>query len=273
MSRVMISQWQVGVLYENGIFARILPAGIHRLRRGPFDTTRREVRVIDMRERSITIKGQEILTADKVAIRVSLLVYYRIMDPKDALHNVESFGERIYEDVQLAARRFLATRDLDAILNDRNEISDAVRDDVKGAASSYGVEISRADVKDLVFPGNLREIMNQVLETERRAEAELIRTKKDSEALKIRNEVENENVKAKFEAERLRVRTESEAEAERVRLKHQTDQEEAQALRENPELLRLLELQTLQKMAHSGARFIIGLNDQGITSLFRHPEG
>ena len=270
--KVMISQWQIGVLYENGIFARILDPGLHKLQGGFFDKTRREVRLIDLRERSITIKGQEILTADKVAIRVSLLVYFRVTGPTAALHNVESYEERIYEDVQLAARRFLATRNLDAILSDRNEISDAVRDDVKESASTYGVEISRADVKDLVFPGNLREIMNQVLETERRAEAELIRARKDTEASKIRNEAENENVRAKYEAERIRVRIEAEAEAERVRLKLQTDQEEAEALRKNPELFRLLELQTLQNMAQGGARFIVGMNDQGITSLFRNPE-
>ncbi|WP_437739382.1 SPFH domain-containing protein [Sorangium sp. So ce302] len=73
----------------------------------------------------------------------------------------------------------------EAILSDRNEISDAVRDDVKGTAARYGVEIVRADVKDLVFPGNLREIMNQVLETERRAEAKVIQARKDAEALRI----------------------------------------------------------------------------------------
>jgi regulator of protease activity HflC (stomatin/prohibitin superfamily) len=59
---------------------------------------------------------------------------------------------------------------------------------VKESAFGYGVEIVRVDVKDLVFPGNLREIMNQVLATERRAEAKLIQAKKDAEALKIKND-------------------------------------------------------------------------------------
>ena len=62
-------------------------------------------------------------------------------DPVAATHNVEIYRERIYEDVQLAARRFLANRSLDAILTDRNEISDAVRDEVKTSAAGYGVRV------------------------------------------------------------------------------------------------------------------------------------
>ena len=61
-----------------------------------------------MRERELTIKGQEILTADKVAIRVSIVVQFRVADPGAALHAVVNFAERLYSDVQLAARRSLA---------------------------------------------------------------------------------------------------------------------------------------------------------------------
>ena len=137
----IISHSFVGLLYEDGEFKRVLPPGKHRVRRYFFDSIEREIKIIDMRERSLIIKGQEILTKDKVAIRISLLVYYRIISPEAAVHNVVSYEERIYEDVQLAARRFLANRNLDDILSDRNEIPDAVRDEVKNSASSYGREI------------------------------------------------------------------------------------------------------------------------------------
>ena len=68
-----------------------------------------EVVLVDMRERELTIKGQEILTADKVAIRVSIIVQFRVTDPKAAMHEVENYEERLYSDVQLAARRSLAS--------------------------------------------------------------------------------------------------------------------------------------------------------------------
>lgn len=250
----------VGLLYENGAFARSLEPGKHEIG-SLFDSTTRTVRMLDLRERSLTIKGQEILTADKVAIRVSLLVYFRVMDAKAASHNVASYEERIYEDVQLAARRFLASRKLDAILSDRNEISDAVRQGVREAAASYGVEILRADVKDLVFPGNLKEIMNQVLETERKAEAKLIQARKDAESLRIKADAEGEAELRRLEAEKQRVKLTAEAEAERLRLALQSQIDEAKALAEHPELVRLKQLETLREMARSGAKFVWGVDE------------
>jgi regulator of protease activity HflC (stomatin/prohibitin superfamily) len=300
LNQITIPQALVGVLYENGAYARTLAPGRYRLKNRLFDKVERTVTLVDVRERSITIKGQEILTADKVAIRVSLLVYFRVVDPVAALHNVASYEERIYEDVQLAARRFLANRTLDAILSDRNEISDAVRDDVKTTAAAYGVEIVRADVKDLVFPGNLREIMNQVLETERRAEAELIRARKDADAAKIKAEslnavehlkhqAELEHARLKHEAElehahrvhqagieqaRLnaeagfeRARIEAKDERARAELKLALALEQAKALRDNPELYKLRELEALIAMAQAGGRFAVGLRTPAASTL------
>jgi len=227
----------------------------------------RRVDFVDVRQRSLTIKGQEILTNDKVAIRVSLLVYYRVDDPRAAAHQVSSYEERIYEDVQLAARRFLASRTLDAILSDRNEISDAVKDDVKGAAEGYGVEILRADVKDLVFPGNLREIMNQVLETERRAEAKLIEARKAAETLRVQSEAENEAELRRLEAEKERARISAETEQDRARIRLESELEDARALQDNPALLKLRQLDTLRDMATSGGRFVVGLDTKELVSL------
>src|SRR5581483_11178462 len=111
----------------------------------------------------LTIKGQEILTADKVAIRVSIIVQFRVTDPKAALHQVANYEDRLYSDVQLAARRSLASMNLEEILTNRNRLSEDILSDVKESAAGYGVNILRADIKDLVFPGNLQEIMNRVL--------------------------------------------------------------------------------------------------------------
>lgn len=260
----VVPQSFVGLLYEDGAFARQLAPGRHRLRKGMFDRVQRKVSLIDMRERSLTIKGQEILTNDKVAIRVSLLVYYRVQDAELAAHSVANYEERIYEDVQLAARRFLASRTLDAILSDRNEISDAVRDQVREAAASYGVEIVRADVKDLVFPGNLREIMNQVLETERRAEANLIKARKDAEAMRIQNEAENEAELLRLEAETQRQRIEAEAERELRRIQLESDQQAAEALEKNPVLLKLKRIEALRDMAAAGGKFVLGMGAAGL---------
>lgn len=234
---MIVKDARCGLLYENGVLKRVLPPGRYRFWEWPW-SPRREVVVVDLRERSATIKNQEILTADKVAVRISLLVYFKVVDPKAVHQSVESFEDRIYEDVQLAARRFLATRTLDQILRDRNEISDAIREDVKASAQSYGVDIRRADVKDLVFPGNLREIMNKVIETERESEAAVIAATKRSEVTRI----------------------EAEAQARGMRERLDVEQKTAQLIAENPDLVRLRELEVLREIGlRGGNTFYIGM--------------
>lgn len=264
----IVPESYVGLIYEKGAFKRLLEPGEYVVKRHWFDRVARAIVTVDMRERSLTIKGQEILTRDKVAIRVILLVYFRIRDAVAAAHNVASYEERIYEDVQLSARRFLAGRTLEDILSDRNEISDAVREEVSESASNYGVEIVRADVKDLIFPGNLREIMNQVLETERRAEASLIAARKDAEEMRIRAAAEREAEKGRLEAEKEKVRIQAEAEQERVRLRLQSAVDEAEALKAHPELAVLRRIEALQAMAEGGGRFVVGLKAGGLDGLF-----
>ena len=213
-----------GLLYENGVLVRVLEPGRHVF--GGFFAPRREVKRVDVRERSTTIKNQEILTADKVAVRLSLLVYFKVTDPKAALRNVESFEDRMYEDVQLAARRFLATRSLDQIFKDRNEISDAIRQDLKASALDYGVEVRRADVKDIVFPGNLREIMNRVIETERTTEAQVVQARRGAEIDRLK--AENAAHVARIEAE---------AKAATAALALESDAKAAELAASRPELL------------------------------------
>lgn len=237
--KVIIRDGHRAALYEDGVLKEVLGPGAYRLRPW-WSRTRQEIVRVDVRERSLTIKGQEILTADKVAVRVSILVNFRVTHVAAALHNVDSYEDRIYEDVQISTRRFLAVRTLEEILHDRNEVSDAVREDVSEAAASYGVEISRADVKDLVFPGNLREIMNRVLETERQSEAMLIEAQKEAEAVLIKARAEREVAEGKIAA----------------------DQAMAEQLDASPALLRLRELEALERIAAKGGnQFYIGLGD------------
>src|SRR5215813_11374616 len=168
---IIIKDTHRGLRYEDGVLTGILEAGRHIIPRqinlGFYRSPKVEVTLVDVRERDLTIKGQEILTADKVAIRVSIIVQFKVSDPVAALHQVSNHDERLYSDVQLAARRSLASMTLEQILTNRNQLSEDVLREVKGAAATYGVEIQRADVKDLVFPGNLQEIMNRVLAAER----------------------------------------------------------------------------------------------------------
>ena len=222
--------------------------------------------LIDVRERELTIRGQEILTADKVAVRVTIITNFRVVDPRAAITRVDSYEDRIYSDVQLAARRSLASMSLEEILTNRNQLSDDILQDVAEGAAEYGVAIQRAHVKDLVFPGNLQEIMNRVLATERLSEAERVeaRTKAETSRIEAEAKAEVRAVDAQAQAESHRVAAEAEAEGIRIRAAAERDAlrerlEMAETYESHPSLLRLRELETLTDMArNANARLYLG---------------
>ncbi|RUL81433.1 slipin family protein [Tautonia sociabilis] len=266
---IIIKDTHRGLMYQDGVLVRVLEAGRHviprRIDLGVYRTPLVEVVLVDLRERDLTIKGQEILTADKVAIRISIAVQYRVVDPQAAVHAVASYEDRLYTDVQLAARRSLASMTLDEILTDRNRLSEDIQRDVYKTAGSYGVAINRADVKDLVFPGNLQEIMNKVLAADRTSQAQLVEARTRAELQRIEAETKVETARrlaeSQAEAERLAaqaradaLRLEAEAEAQTLQLREQM----ANALEKHPSLLRLRELESLRAMAQSpGARIYV----------------
>src|SRR5438874_1110069 len=230
---IIIKDTHRGLWYENGVLTKVLEAGRYEIpKRDKLFRRKRpyvEVVLVDMRERDLTIKGQEILTSDKVALRVSIIVQFRVVDPKLAIHAVEKYEDRLYSDVQLAARRSLASMTLEEILTNRNRLSEDILRDVKGTAATYGVTIQRADVKDLVFPGNLQEIMNKVLAAERMSQVQLVEARTKADVQKIESQ-------ARAEAQR----SEAEAKAVAQRLAAQGDVE-AQRLQTESEIRRLQE--------------------------------
>ena len=260
-----------GLYYEDGKLTKVIEAGRYKIPRRHRWLRRRpmvECMLVDVRERELTIKGQEILTADKVAIRVSILVQFRVTDPKAAIHTVDNFEDRLYSDVQLAARRSLASMTLEEILTNRNRLSEDILSDVTESAGSYGVTIRRADVKDLIFPGNLQEIMNRVLAAERHSEAQLVeaRTRAEVEQIEAESRAEITRRDALADAEARRLREQAEAEATRSKAEAETQAyaervKAAEALEGHPALLRLAELETLRELAKNGnARLYLGLD-------------
>ena len=276
---VIIKDTHRGLWYEDGVLVRILEAGRYVVPRyvnlGFYRRPRVEVALVDVRERDLTIRGQEILTADKVAIRVTIVVQFRVVDPRAALHAVASYEDRLYTDVQLAARRSLASMALEEILTNRNRLSEDILHDVQEAAGSYGVAILRADVKDLIFPGNLQEIMNRVLAAERLSQAQLVeaRTKAEAQRLDAQAKADNQRLEAEAQAAAQRLAAQSAAEA--VRIQTEADIEAlrqreaaAQAYSTHPALLRLRELDTLRELAHTAnARIYIGFDKHAPPSL------
>lgn len=259
---LIIKDTHRGLLYEDGVLLKMLEAGRYKLQqRGiPFirREAKREIVLVDMRERDLTIKGQEILTADKVALRVSIIVQFRVIDPRAAIHQVESYEDRLYSDVQLAARRSLASMVLEQILTNRNQLSEDILRDVKGAAASYGVDILRADVKDIIFPGNLQEVMNRVLAAERMSQAQLVEARTKAEVQRIEAQARTETRRIEADAQATTQRQSAEAESDVLRIKTEADiralrerEQAAQAYTQHPVLLRLTELEALRDLGRT----------------------
>ena len=269
---IIIKDTHRGLWYEDGVLVKIVEAGRYKipLKRFGFlpPKPRVEVVLVDMRERDLTIKGQEILTADKVALRVSIVVQFRVVDPKLALHAVDKYEERLYSDVQLAARRSLASMTLEEILTNRNRLSEDILRDVKGTAATYGVTIQRADVKDLVFPGNLQEIMNKVLAAERMSQVQLVEARTKADVQKIESQARAEAQRSEAEAKAVAQRLAAQGDVEAQRLQTESEirrlqerERTAQAYAKHPALLRMLELEAMRDLGkNANARIYIGFD-------------
>ena len=271
-SDYIIKDTHRGLLYRDGTFVRILGSGRHRFKTSPWAKVFGqpeviEVVLVDMRSRELIIKGQEILTADKVALRVSIVVQFAVIDPKAAVHAVESYQDRLYSDVQLAARRALARMTLEEILTNRNRLSSEILEDVKEIAAGYGVSIGRADVRDLSFPGNVQEVMNRVLAAERQSQAQLVeaRTKAEVQRIEAESKAEAARLAAAATAEAIQqeasargTATQTAVAAETLALERRRSN--AAAYAEHPALLRLEELATLRQLAtNANARLYLSL--------------
>jgi len=261
-NEIIIKDTHRGLWYEDGVLKQVVGAGRYEVPPKPSIFRKQpkvELVIVDVRERELTIKGQEILTADKVALRVSIIVQFRVTDPQAAMHAVEDYEERLYGDVQLAARRSLASMTLEEILTNRNRLSEDILRDVKESATTFGVAIARADVKDLVFPGNLQEIMNRVQAAERNSQAQLVeaRTKSEVQRIEAQTRAEAQRLEAEANAHAQKLAAEAAAEAKRIQTQAEVTTlkeraQAAQAYTSHPALLRLEELATLRQLASSG---------------------
>jgi regulator of protease activity HflC (stomatin/prohibitin superfamily) len=177
---LIIKDTHRGLLYEDGLFREVLPAGRFQIPRPPSRIARFfgakapkvEVVLVDIRGRDRTIVVQDLLTADGATISSSFVVQFRVEDPIAAIHEVKSFEDRLYAEAQTAARRILRGMSVEEVLIARDEIGEELLRQVRETASTYGLEVTGVDFKDLIVPEKLKEIMNQAILARRRRHAQ-----------------------------------------------------------------------------------------------------
>jgi regulator of protease activity HflC (stomatin/prohibitin superfamily) len=175
----IVQAHEAGLLFVDGKLTERLPAGRHA-----FWAVGRTVRIakVDLRPGPLEVTAQEILTKDRVGIRVTLTAFTRVVDPEKAALAASDVPGTVYRLVQFAIREAVATRTLDEILSARDTIDREVRAFVTARAADLGVEIGEIGVKDVILPGDVRELLNKVVEAERTAKANLIRRQEETAA-------------------------------------------------------------------------------------------
>ncbi len=129
---------------------------------------------MDTRLTQMNITGQEILTQDKVSLRINFVCNYRIIDYVKVLTEIDDYSEQLHVAAQLAMREYVGKQKLDEILENKDQISQYVIQKLREKAPTLFLEIVDGGVKDIILPGEIRDIMNTVLVAEKRAQASVI---------------------------------------------------------------------------------------------------
>ena len=214
---------RVGVLFIDGRYIDTLPPGLYAFWKGAADA---RVVELDMRETTIDVSGQEIMTADKVSLRMNALVTYRIADARKAVSSTDDVRQALYRETQLALRAIVGVRDLDVFLSDKDVVAQEIEQAVRRRASELGLSVVSVGIRDVILPGDMKDLMNKVTEAKKAAEANLIFRREETAAMRSQANT-------------------------------------AKLLADNPTLMRLRELEVLEKIASTGNLNVV-LGEKGL---------
>lgn len=178
---IVIDPGKVGVLSVDGEFVELLQPGIHDYWHAPQSRTIM-VDKIDMRAQMIDVRGQEILTADNVAVRVNLTATYKIVDPISISAKLKNYADQLYTQMQLAFRKYLGQLTFEALISKTQEHANELLTIVKDATKDMYVEFDSAGIVDVILPGDITKIMNTVLVAKKTAEANVIARREETAA-------------------------------------------------------------------------------------------
>lgn len=214
----------IGLLYRDGVLVRELAPGRYAFLRA---VRRVDAVLLDLRLQSLEVTGQEVLTKDRIGIRANVTAVYRIADPARAVSVTADLRDHIYKGLQFALRQVVGTRTLEQVLGDKHGINAAIAERLVPDLAGSGIELPSVGVKDIILPGDVRELMNRVIEAEKTAQANVIKRREETAAT------------------RSLLNT-------------------AKLMEDNPVLLRLKELEALEKVSEKVGNVIVGNGMDGV---------
>lgn len=210
--------------FKNGGFVRLLPPGRYAWWDGAGDNS---FVPIDERETTLDIGGQELLTADKLAIRLNASLSIRVADAERFLSAAVDARQALYREAQLVIRAMVGGRDLDGLLEGKERLAAEMEAAIGSKAGEYGFAVASFGIRDIILPGEIRNILIKVTEARKAAEAAMIARREETAAMR-----------------------------------HQANT--ARMLAENPVLMRLRELETVERIA-SGNKLKFILGEKGLS--------
>lgn len=179
VSAAEVPDTAIGLLIVDGELAQVLQPGLHA-----FWKYQRALKIelVDRRVQAMEVAGQEILTRDKVSLRVNLTALWQVLDAVKARSTLTNFVEFLYKELQFALREAVGARTLDELLGDKGAFDREIGDVVRPKIEEHGLAVQAVGVKDVILPGEMKTILNQVVEAEKVAQANLIRRREETAA-------------------------------------------------------------------------------------------
>lgn len=172
-----VAAYEKAVLLIDDVYEKTLDAGTYRFWRN--DTTIKIAKA-DLRQLQLEMAGQELLTKDKAAIRINFYTQYKVNNIEKALLENKDYEKQLYIAMQLALRAYIGSYTLDELLERKENIAEAVFEDVKNVASKLGVTVLSAGIRDVILTGEMKDIMNQVLVAQKKAQANVITRREET---------------------------------------------------------------------------------------------
>lgn len=179
MTEVSVFDFQKGLLYRNGRFEKVLEAGRYR-----FFGKASHVDIYDMRDIIVTLPGQDILTRDKINLKLSLTGKYRIADPRKAKESAQYYTSDFYDSVQMLLRDEVAALSMEEMLERKAEIDERLFAAAKDKADALGLTLVSLGIRDVILPANLKRAFAGVLEARKEAEKQLEKARGEQAVLR-----------------------------------------------------------------------------------------
>jgi regulator of protease activity HflC (stomatin/prohibitin superfamily) len=173
----IVESYQKGLLFVDGKFEKEMESGVYFFWKGLTPIT---ILKADLRQQLMEVSGQEILTKDKASVRLNVQTVYKITDVRQALIENKDAEKQLYTLVQLALREEVGKMTIDELLAAKESLSEKMLEIIVEKAKNLGITVLDCGIRDIILPGEIREIMNQVLVAQKKAEANMITRREET---------------------------------------------------------------------------------------------